>query len=80
MKKEMVCKNCGAMSLPKKQCKGSFWIELALWLIVFPVGIIYTLWRLVTKRLVCPICGAEKTSLIPTHSPEAQKILQSRAT
>ena len=31
---------------------GSFWIEIALWIIFFPAGIIYSLWRWTSRRPV----------------------------
>lgn len=29
---------------------GSIWIEIALWIIFFPVGIIYSLWRWTSRK------------------------------
>lgn len=31
---------------------GSFWIELALWILFFPAGIIYSLWRWTSRRKI----------------------------
>ena len=72
--KQVVCKNCGTTVIPEKKWKGSFWIALALLIFVFPIGVIYAIWRCVASRFVCHVCGAEETSLIPVRSPEAQNI------
>jgi hypothetical protein len=29
---------------------GSFWIELALWILFFPAGFIYSLWRVANRK------------------------------
>ena len=31
---------------------GSIWMELALWIIFFPAGIIYSIWRLTNRKPV----------------------------
>lgn len=38
------------MSKSKTITPGSIWIEIALWIIFFPAGIIYSLWRITNKR------------------------------
>lgn len=37
----------------KTHTPGSIWMELALWLIFFPAGIIYSIWR-ITNRTTTP--------------------------
>jgi hypothetical protein len=54
------------------ETRGSFWIEIALWLLFCAPGLIYSIWRLTTKRKVCPNCGAE--DLIPPTSPRAKQL------
>lgn len=55
------CANCGIMNeVPlKNRMKGSFPIELVLWLFFIIPGIIYTIWRYTSKETVaiCPNCG-----------------------
>ena len=53
-----ICSNCGYVGQAKKVTKGSTLMELVLWLcFIFP-GLIYSMWRLTTKHLACPKCGA----------------------
>lgn len=39
--------------------KGSFATEVLLWLLLFPIGVLYSVWRLTTrdKNPRCPKCG-----------------------
>ena len=68
-----ICSNCGYIGQAKKVTKGSILIELVLWLMIIP-GLIYSLWRLTTKHLACPQCGA--TQLVPVDSPRGKKLQQ----
>jgi hypothetical protein len=67
------CQNCGAIAKPRTRVKGSFFIELILWLCFLIPGIIYSIWRLTTKEQVCPRCGAP--NMIPIDSPMARAAL-----
>jgi len=71
--KELLCANCGYQGKPKLRVKGSFVIEVLLWLFFLLPGLIYSVWRLTTKQQVCPQCGNE--NMIPLDSPRAQQIL-----
>ncbi|SDB03346.1 hypothetical protein SAMN05660653_00146 [Desulfonatronum thiosulfatophilum] len=73
MANELLCTNCGAKGKPKKIAKGSFVLEVVLWLLLIVPGIIYSFWRLTSKQKVCPICKAP--NMIPLSSPMAQKIM-----
>ena len=75
---ELLCQNCGAVGRPTKRVKGSFLIELVLWLCFLVPGVIYSIWRLTTKELVCPQCGAP--NMIPADSPKARTILAGTGT
>ena len=69
-----ICSNCGYIGQAKKVTKGSTLMELVLWLcFIFP-GLIYSMWRLTTKHLACPQCGA--TQLVPVDSPRGKKLQQ----
>lgn len=70
---QMYCQNCGTVGVPKKHVKGSFWIEVVLWLFLILPGLVYSIWRLTSKELVCPSCGAP--NMIPTDSPKARAAL-----
>ena len=71
--KKMFCKNCGFMGIPKLTVKGSFVIELALWLCFLVPGLIYSIWRLTTKEQACPNC--KNPTMIPLDSPLAKSQL-----
>ena len=67
---DLYCPNCGTVGRPKKVTRGSFLIELFLWLMFIVPGLIYSIWRLSTRASVCPACGAP--NMIPTDSPKAR--------
>ena len=71
---EMVCTNCGSRGFPKKITKGSFLIELVLWLCFFIPGLIYSCWRVSSRYEACPNCKAP--NMLPFNSPRAQDILK----
>lgn len=66
---DMYCRNCGTVGRPKRITKGSFLIELILWLCFLLPGLIYSIWRITTRYGVCPSCGAP--NMIPASSPLA---------
>ncbi len=71
---EIICQSCGTITVPKKVTKGSLFIEIILWLVFFPVGIIYSVWRLCSKVKVCVVCGNEG-NFVPKDSPIGKDIL-----
>ena len=76
---QMICTTCGHMGSPKTQVKGSFFIELTLWLLLLVPGVIYSVWRLTSKQLACPMC--RNPSMIPIETPIGRQILaQQRST
>lgn len=73
MKKEMsICSKCGNKSLPVEFVKGSIFIEIILWLAFLVPGLVYSIWRLTSKALVCPKCKAP--DMIPLDSPIGKKL------
>lgn len=68
------CPHCGAVGYPKRKARGSFGVELALWLCFLLPGIIYSVWRGTTKYLACPECGSP--GVIPLDSPRAREALR----
>jgi predicted nucleic-acid-binding Zn-ribbon protein len=72
MEGKFICNQCGSVVYPEKQIKGSFAIELFLWLLMILPGVIYSVWRLTTKQWGCPKCG--NPNLIPLDSPMGQKL------
>lgn len=58
MAREFYCQNYGTVGKPKTVTRGSFLMEVFLWLLLIVPGAIYSLWRLTTKAKVCLRCGA----------------------
>tara|TARA_B100001123_G_scaffold449911_1_gene617450 strand:- start:3172 stop:3534 length:363 start_codon:yes stop_codon:yes gene_type:complete len=60
---------CEYFGQPKKLKRGSTGVETAAWM-VFPFGIPYSMWRMLTKRKVCRECGT--TNVLDADSPEGE--------
>lgn len=65
---DIKCPNCGFIGAPVKYTRGSFWIEIILWLCFLVPGLIYSVWRLTTKSIVCPRC--KYNNIIPFVKPD----------
>jgi len=66
---EIVCIKCRYVGKASRKKLGSTKTEAIGWS-VFPFGIPYTLWRMLSKKPVCPSCGGEfiiKTNTIAGH-------------
>ena len=74
MSDQLVCTKCGHVGHSTSVTKGSFAIEVLLWLCFLFPGLIYSLWRLTTRHQACPVCG--NAELLPSSSPMAQKFLR----
>lgn len=74
MKVEKICTLCGTTGLPVRKTKGSFLIEVFLWLCFLVPGFLYSLWRLTSKYDACPKCG-HVSSMIPVDSPAAKRLV-----
>lgn len=72
--KEGICTNCGFRARGKMHTRGSFAIEVVLWLAFIIPGLIYSLWRLSTRKEVCASCG--QATVIPLASPRGQQLAQ----
>ena len=77
MATNLYCSNCGTVGTPKARTKGSFIIEVFLWLCFILPGVIYSLWRLTSREKVCPACGSP--NMIPLDSPKARAALGTQA-
>ncbi len=51
------CPNCKYEGVGEFKTKGSFGVEVILWLLLIIPGIIYSVWRLSNKRWICPQCN-----------------------
>ena len=69
-----VCTTCGHCGPTVQRTKGSFAIELILWLCFLIPGLIYSVWRLSTRGAACAKCGS--STLVPADSPVGQRMLQ----
>ena len=72
---EKVCKQCGTVAEPAAFTKGSFRMEVILWLLFIIPGLLYSFWRLASRHDVCSACGS--TDLIPLETPMGQKMAAS---
>ncbi len=68
----MFCTRCHTVAEPETHTKGSFLLELALWICFLLPGIMYSIWRLTTRGKVCPSCGSY--DLISPDSPLASQL------
>jgi hypothetical protein len=70
--KKWICSHCGYVGKPVSQMKGSFLMEIALWLFFLFPGLLYSIWRLTSVEKVCPQC--KSPNMIPVDSPRGKKI------
>jgi hypothetical protein len=68
----MACSQCGHVGPSKQLTRGSTGLELLLWLCFLLPGLIYSLWRLSTRRQGCAECGS--TALVPLSSPVGRRM------
>jgi hypothetical protein len=71
---QMICCDCGTLAKPKTDMRGSLLMEMFLWLMMFFPGLLYSLWRLTTKRKVCRSCGSP--TLVKPASPRGRMVAQ----
>lgn len=71
MAETYLCKNCGHQGVQKKIVKGSFAVEVALWVLLIVPGIAYTVWRTASQYKGCPVCGAPY--MVPLGKGESGK-------
>ena len=64
------CTVCGSITKPIRITKGSFVIEVFLWLCFLFPGLIYSLWRLTTRHDACRSC--KSAAIVPLNSPAAR--------
>ena len=59
--KQVLCLTCGMTGKPKKITKGYFFFEILLYFLFIIPGILYTMWRVFSKKeIVCRYCGSGK--------------------
>jgi DNA-directed RNA polymerase subunit RPC12/RpoP len=68
----LICTACGAQTdMPQSKTRGSFVVEIVLWLALVIPGLLYSLWRQSTRQKVCPTCGS--ATLILANTPDGRK-------
>ncbi|HVT36317.1 MAG TPA: hypothetical protein VHE37_12060 [Nevskiaceae bacterium] len=55
--KLMICTSCYEFTFGTTKTRGSFLVEVVLWLCFLLPGVIYSLWRLSTRHDACDKCG-----------------------
>jgi len=68
------CPECGYQGKPSTVTRGSFAIEIILWLCYLLPGVIYSLWRLSTRCYVCRQCGCREISAVKVLPAERESI------
>lgn len=71
--KHVICADCGSQDYAKKTTRGSFALELLLWLLGILPGLIYSIWRLSTRYTAC--AGCSSTRLLPVNSPAGRELV-----
>jgi hypothetical protein len=64
MKDLYICRACWLVATPKVVTQGSFLIEIMLWCSFILPGVLYSMWRSITKEKVCPVCSSLAVSPI----------------
>ena len=62
-----LCNECGYVGKSISATKGSFLVEVFLWLLFIIPGLIYSMWRLTTRHRACRVC--KSPHIIPENSP-----------
>ena len=72
-KKEYVCDNCHHIGPAISKTPGSIFFEIVLWIIFILPGVLYSIYRLISKKQVCSVC--ESDQLIPIDSPRGKELV-----
>jgi len=64
-----ICSLCYTLGKSVNRTKGSFLVEIALWLLFCFPGVIYSLWRITSTEKVCARCGGQT---IPVRTPRGE--------
>ena len=68
-----ICEKCFDINKGVDHTKGSFLIEIILWLCMIVPGVIYSVWRLTTRGKVCKIC--RENTLVQLTTPRGKMLL-----
>lgn len=70
---QMICPHCGTRGQPAVRTRGSFAIELVLWLCLILPGLVYSIWRITSREQVCPAC--KSPGMIQVNTPRGQQLV-----
>jgi len=70
---QKICAQCGCVGKGKSFTSGSLAIEVLLWLFFCFPGLIYSVWRIATRRIVCAACEADQ--LVPVNTPRGRELI-----
>ncbi len=68
----MICAHCGYIGKTERFSKGSYLLEIILWMMLFVPGTLYTTWRFFNEYHACPIC--RNMTMTPLDSTLGKKI------
>jgi hypothetical protein len=71
----MICTKCEHQGPGLRQTRGHFALEVVLWLLFIVPGLIYSIWRLTTRRVVCARCSSPE--LVPIDTPAGRRLSRS---
>lgn len=72
MARQSICNQCGTISSGKTITKGNILLEVVLWCMLLVPGLIYTIWRHLTRYKGCRECGSAE--LVPLESPRGARL------
>ena len=72
--KTHICADCGSTIRPVKIWKGSFLLEVILFLCFIIPGLIYSAWRLSATKMGCPLC--KSVSVFPLSGPKGKQLAE----
>jgi hypothetical protein len=75
--KSLVCRSCGTVNNGRLVTRGSFVIEIILWICFLLPGLVYSIWRYNTQFTACNACGGKE--MIPVDSPIGRQIVAQNA-
>ncbi len=67
-----VCASCGYKEKPLNYKKGSWKVEIILWICFLVPGLLYSIWRSYTAIKVCPLC--KTATMISTKTAHGQRL------
>ena len=70
---QVICLQCKYFGRPVKKKRGSKGLEVLGWTL-FPLGVPYTLWRILSQYKACAGCGSRE--IFSTESPTGKRLLE----